>query len=65
MNVDKGSWKNRSLTWGKGLALRVGPRVLCTNDATARGGCGKRFGLYGLSFGGVGYNPFRDIYLAQ
>ena len=27
MNVDKGSWKNRSVTWGKLLALRVGPRV--------------------------------------
>ena len=65
MNVDKGNRQNISVNLRRNLALRFGPRGLCTNDATARGGCGKRFGLYGLSFGGVGYNPFRDIYLAQ
>ena len=41
MNVDKGSRQNRSVTSGKGLALRVGPRGLCTNVATARGDCGE------------------------
>ena len=39
MNLDKGSRQNRSVTSGKGLALRVGPRGLCTNVATARGDC--------------------------
>ena len=37
MNVDTGSWKNRPLTPGKGLSLRVEPRGIYTNVATARG----------------------------
>ena len=65
MNIDKGSWQNISVTQGKVLALRVGPRVLCTNVATARGDCGESCGPSGQSFGGVEDDSFRDISLAQ
>ena len=53
MNVDMGIWKNRSVTLGKGLDLRVGPRGLCTNISTDRGGCGEICRPSGWSFGGL------------
>ena len=65
MNVDKGIWKNISVTFEKGLALRVRPRGLCTNVATARGYCGERCGPSGRSFGGVEDESFGDLSLPQ
>ena len=65
MNIDKGSWQNISVTQGKVLALRFGPRGLCTYVATARGDCGESCGPSGKSFGGVEDESFRDISLAQ
>ena len=65
MNVDKGSRQNRSVTSGKGLALRVGPRGLCTNVATARGDCGEICGPSRQSFGGVEDESFGALFLAQ
>ena len=65
MNVDKISRKNRSVNLGKGLAMRVGPRGICTNVATARGDCGKSCGLYGRSFGGVEDKSFGALSLAK
>ena len=61
MNLDKGSWQNISVTLVKGLALKVGPRGICTNVATARGGCGESCGPSGRSFGGVEDKSFRDL----
>ena len=63
MNVEKISQQNRSVTLGKGLDLRVGPRGLCTNVATARGDYGKICGPSGRSFGRVEYEYFGDLYL--
>ena len=64
MDVDKRSQKNRSVTSGKGLALRFGPRGLSTNVATAGGDYGENCGPSGRSFGRVEYEYFRDLYLA-
>ena len=63
MNVDKGSRKNRFVTSGKVLAMRVGPRGVCTNVATARGDYGEICGPSGSSFGRVEYEYFGDLYL--
>ena len=65
MNVDKVSWKNISITSGKGLDMRVGPRGLCTNVVTDRGDFGEICGPSGRSFGGVEDNYFGAIYLEQ
>ena len=65
MNVDKGSCQNKYVTSGKGSALRVGSRGLCTNVATARADCGKNCGSSGRSFGGVEDESFGGIYLVQ
>ena len=65
MNVDKGSQQNISVTLGKGLALRVGARGLCTNVATARGDCGESCGPSGRSFGRVEDESFGALSLAQ
>ena len=65
MNIEKGSRQNRSITLGKGLALRVGPRGIYTNVATARGYCGESCGPSGWSFGGVEDEFIGDISLAQ
>ena len=65
MNVDNGSRQNIYVTSGKGLALRVGPRGLCINIATARGEYGEICGPYGQSFGGVEDESFGDLSLAQ
>ena len=65
MNVDKGSRQNRSVTSGKGLALRVGPRGICTDVTTYRGDYGKICGPSGRSFGGVEDDYYRAIYLEQ
>ena len=64
MNVDKGSWQNISVTQGKVLALRFGPRGLSTNVATAGGDYGENCGPSGRSFGRVEYDYFGDLYLA-
>ena len=47
------------------MALRVGPRGLCINVATARGEYGEICGPYGQSFGGVEDESFGDLSLAQ
>ena len=65
MNVDKGSRENIYVTLGKGLALRVGPRGLCTNVLTAREECGEIRGPSGRYFGGVEDEYFRYLSLAQ
>ena len=65
MNVNKGNRKNRSVTSVKGLALRVGPRGLCTNVATARGDYSESCGPSGWSFGRLEDESFGDISLAQ
>ena len=65
MNVDKESRQNKSVTSGKGLALRVGRRGLCANVATARVDCGESYRPSGLSFGGVEDDSFGDLSLAQ
>ena len=65
MNGYTGSRQNISVTLGKGLALRVGPRVICTNVATARGDCVGSCVPSGRSFGSVEDESFGDIYLAQ
>ena len=65
MNVDKGSQQNISVTLGKGLALRVGPRGICTNVATDRGDCGKSCGPSRRSFGRAEDEYLGDLYLAQ
>ena len=61
MNVEKGSRKNRSVTSGKGLDLKVGPRGLCTNVATSGGDCGEICGPSGRYFGGAEYESFGDL----
>ena len=65
MNVDKRILQNRSVTSGKGLALRVGPRVLCTNVATARGDYEKICESSGRSFDEVKDDSFGDFSLAR
>ena len=46
MNVVRESRKNRSINLVKGLAMNVGPRVICTNVVTAREDCEKIWGPY-------------------
>ena len=65
MNAYKGSRKNRSVKSGKSLAMRVGPRGICTNVATARGECGEICGPSGRSSGRVEDKSFGAISLAQ
>ena len=65
MNVDKGSRQNISVTSGKGLTLRVGPRGLCNNIATAGGDCSESCGPSRRSFGGVEDESFGALFLAQ
>ena len=65
MNMEKGSWKNISLTSGKGLDLRFGPMGLCTNVATARGDCGDTCRPSGRSLDRVEDKYLRSLYLAQ
>ena len=65
MNVDKGSWQNISITSGKELALRVGPRGICINVATARGDYGKICRPSGRSFGGVEDESFGNFSQSQ
>ena len=66
MDVDKGIRKNRSLTLGKGLYLRVGHKGLYTNVATAGGGfCGKICVPSWRFFGKVEDKSFGDLSLAQ
>ena len=57
--------KNRSEASGKGLALRVDPRGLCTNVATDKGDCGESYGPSRQSFGGVEDESFWALVLSQ
>ena len=65
MNLDKGSRQNQSVTSGKGLALRVKHKVLCTNVATARGDYEKICESSGRSFDEVKDDSFGDFSLAR